>query len=196
MAIALSTESMVALIVCALAGAIAYTVFYAISKYEKQKADAAIILDAVALSGRDPTDLSQLTTKEKWEVTKAQHFDRIFIVADVLAVLIGAGLAIGFMLLFGPSYVSDEAAKYGILGFIAAILATLVVNETLVKAAAQGLWEKKSAEAFRIVTSAVEDVVEANGGLEELIEKYIAKGFTKREAKKLAKEYLAEHIDD
>lgn len=196
MAIVLSTESLVALIICAFVGSLAYVVLNALSSYKKQKADAAKIQDKVAASGRDPTQLDQLTTEERWELTKAQRFDKIFIVADVLAVIIGTGLGIAILYLFGGAFMADECAKYGVLGFFAGLIATLVVYETLIKAAAKGEWSDKSAEFFQGIKAVAEDAIESNGGLEALIKKYVAAGFSKREAKKLAKQKLVETIDE
>lgn len=191
----LSTESIIALVVCAFVGSLAYVLFYAISNYEKQKSDAEEVRNSVAASGRDPTDENQLTAREKWEIAKAQHFDRIFIIADILAVLIGTGLGVAFVYLFGGAYVEDAFVKYGVLGFIAGLVATLVINETLVKNAAKGEWEKKSAAAFRIVKAVAEDAVEAKGGLDALIQKYIDAGLSKREAREMAKQKLIEDPD-
>lgn len=188
----LSTESLIALVVCAFVGSLAYTLFYAVSNYEKQKRDAEEIRNAVAASGRDPQDEAQLTAGEKWEIAKAQKFDRIFLIADILAVIIGTGLGAAFVYLFGGAYVEDAFVKYGVLGFLAGIIATLVLNETLVKNAAKGLWQEKSAEAFRIISSVAEDAVEASGGIQVLIDKYVAAGLTKREARDLAKQKLLE----
>lgn len=195
MEILLSNESLIALIACAFVGSLMYVAFNALSKYEKQKRDAEEIRNKVAASGRDPTAEETLTASEKWEITKAQKFDKIFLIADIFAVIIGTGLAVAFLYLFGGAFVSDEAAKYGVLGFIAGIVATLVLNETLVKAAAQGLWEEKSAEAFRIISTATEDVIEAKGGFNALIEKYVAAGLSKKEARDLAKQKLLEDPD-
>lgn len=192
MVTALSFESTVALVACAFVGALAYTVFYAVSKYEKQKADAAKLQASIAASGRDPAAEDQLTPAERWELNKAKKFDRIFLIADAFAVIIGAGLAAAAIYLYGHNIMEDSFVKYGVLGFLAGIVVTLVINETLVKNAAQGLWEEKSAEAFQIVKAVADDVIEANGGLEALTAKLVAQGFSKREAKKLAKQKLAE----
>lgn len=192
MAIILSIESTIALVICAFVGALAYTAFYAISKYEKQKADAAKLMASIAASGRDPTAKDQLTPAESWEISKAQKFDRIFLIADAFAVVIGAGLASAAIYLFGANIMEDSFVKYGVIGFMAGLVVTLVVYETLVKNAAQGKWEEKSAAAFQIVKAVADDAIEANGGIEALTAKLIAQGFSKREAKKLAKQKLAD----
>ena len=100
MDIYLSMESLIALVICALVGSLAYTIFGALSRWEKQRTDAEKVRNAVAASGRDPTDDAQLTAAEKWDLTKAQKFDRLFLVADILQVIIGTGIAVAIMYLF------------------------------------------------------------------------------------------------
>lgn len=195
MDIYLSMESLIALVICALVGSLAYTIFGALSRWEKQRTDAEKVRNAVAASGRDPTDDAQLTAAEKWDLTKAQKFDRLFLVADILQVIIGTGIAVAIMYLFGGAVIEDEFAKYGVLGFIAGIIVTLILYETLVKTAVSGLWQKKSADAFRVVATVANEVVEANGGLQALIDKYLAAGLSKKEAREMAKAKLIEDPD-
>lgn len=195
MDIYLSMESLIALVICAFIGALFYTVFGALSRYEKQRTDAEKIRNAVAASGRDPTAEDQLTASEKWELKKACKFDRLFLVADIFQVIIGTGIAVAILFLFGGSVIEDQFAKYGVLGFVAGIIVTLIIYETLVKTAVAGLWEKKSAEAFRVITTVADEVVEANGGLQTLIDKYTAAGLSKREAREMAKAKLIEDPD-
>ena len=115
--------------------------------------------------------------------------------ADIFQVIIGTGLAVAIMYLFGGAVIEDQFAKYGVLGFVAGIIVTLIMYETLVKTAVAGLWEKKSAEAFRVITTVADEVVEANGGLQALIDKYMAAGLTKKEAREMAKAKLIEDPD-
>ena len=195
MEIYLSMESLIALIICAFVGSLAYTIFGALSRWEKQRTDAEKVRNAVAASGRDPTDDAQLTAAEKWDLTKAQKFDRLFLVADILQVIIGTGLAVAILYLFGGAVIEDEFAKYGVFGFVLGIFATLIIYETLVKTAVSGLWQKKSADAFRVVATVANEVVEANGGLQALIDKYLAAGLSKKEAREMAKAKIIEDPD-
>lgn len=195
MDIYLSMESLIVLVICALVGSLAYTIFGALSRWEKQRTDAEKVRNAVAASGRDPTDDAQLTASEKWDLTKAQKFDRLFLVADILQVIIGTGIAVAIMYLFGGAVIEDEFAKYGVLGFVAGIIVTLILYETLVKTAVSGLWQKKSADAFRVVATVANEVVEANGGLQALIDKYLTAGLSKKEAREMAKAKLIEDPD-
>ena len=94
MEIILSNITIIAMVVCALVGSLAFTVFMAISKYEKQRTDAEKLRSKIAESGRDPDAVDQLTSAEKWELTKASKFDRIFIIADAMTVILSNLLAL------------------------------------------------------------------------------------------------------
>ena len=191
MDIILSTASAIAMIVCALAGSMAFTVFASVSKYEKQKTDAEKLRSKIAAEGRDPTDLASLTASEKWELIKAQKFDRIFLIADIMAVILGTGLACAVLYFYGGGYVEDVWPKYAVLGLIAGIVATWFLSETVIKTVAEGKWQQKSADAFRIVKSAVDETVKAKGGYAALVQKFLDAGLTKKEAQEMAKDAIA-----
>lgn len=183
---------MVATVICALVGALVYVVYNAVSKYEKQRTDAAQLRDKIALSGRDPTNTELLTAAEKWDLTKAQKFDRLFVIVDVLAVLISAGLAIACVWLYGAKYLTPDAwVEYAVVAFFAGIVVALFLDVTVISAIGTSEWEKKKQAAFQSATSIVEQTAtKAVSRRDELVQDFIAKGCTRKEAEALAKEAL------
>ena len=194
MEILLSHEAIIAMVVCALIGSLAYTVFTAVSKFEKQRTDAEKLRSKIAESGRDPTDLASLSPAERWEITKASKFDKIFIIADVMTVVLGTALACAVLILANEK-VGTEWEYYAVYGLIMGIVATWFLYETVIKAVAAGEWQKKSADAFRLVKANVDKVAEVEGGYAALVQKYINNGISKKEAQKLAKEAIVANPD-
>ena len=195
--IEISTASAIAMTVCALVGAIFYVVLNAFSKYEEQRTDADELKDKIATSGRDPTDLNALTAKERWDLTKAQKFDKMFIVIDALAVLISAGLAVAGVYFFGDRIHLVTWEEYALVAFFAGLLVAFVMDMTIIKALGTAEWEKKKQAAFQGVTAVAEKAVATAAGSrkDELIAKYLEAGFSRKEAEKAAKEKLIEEID-
>ena len=193
----ISTASALAMIVLAFIGSGAYFVFYGISKYREQKAQAEELKAKIVASGRDPADATALTIKEKWEISKCQKFDKIFLVADILGVIISTGVAVAVMYLYGiqAGRIADDWAMVGASAFIAGLIAAWFINETLVQTAANGEWQKKAKEAFRTVQPAIEGAIkEGTSRLDELVAKYLQAGCTKKEAKELAKAELLDEM--
>jgi predicted nucleotide-binding protein (sugar kinase/HSP70/actin superfamily) len=194
MEIILDNLTIIAMVVCALIGSLAFTVFMAISKYEKQKTDAEKLRTKIAEGGRDPTDPASLTSAEKWELTKASKFDRIFIIADAMTVILGTALAC-IVLILANERIGNDWEYYAVYGLILGILATWFLYETVIKSVAAGEWQKKSADAFRIVKSVADETAEMNGGYAALVEKLVKSGVKKKQADKLAKEMIVANPD-
>ena len=194
MEIILSNITIIAMVACALIGSLAFTVFMAISKYEKQKTDAEKLRTKIAESGRDPDAVDQLTSAEKWELTKASKFDKIFIIADLMNVVSGTALACAVLILANER-IGDVVEYYAVYGLILGIVATWFLYETVLKSVAAGEWQKKSADAFRIVKSVADEAAEVEGGYAALVQKLIASGVKKKEAEKLAKEMIVANPD-
>ena len=194
MEIVLSSITIIAMVACALVGSLAFTVFMAISKYEKQKADAEKLRTKIAEGGRDPTDQDSLTSAEKWELTKASKFDRIFIIADAMTVILGTALACAVLILANER-IGDEWEYYAVYGLILGLIATWFLYELVIKSVAAGEWQKKSADAFRIVKSVADETAEVEGGYAALVQKLIASGVKKKQADKLAKEMIVANPD-
>lgn len=194
MEIILSNITIIAMVVCALVGSLAFTVFMAISKYEKQRTDAEKLRSKIAESGRDPDAVDQLTSAEKWELTKANKFDRIFIIADAMTVILGTALACAVLIL-ANGRIGDEWEYYAVYGLVLGIVATWFLYELVIKDVAAGQWQKKSADAFRLVKSVADKTAEMNGGYAALIEKLVASGVKKKQAEKLAKQMVIANPD-
>ena len=196
----ISTASALAMIVLAFIGSGAYFVFYGISKYREQKAQAEELKAKIVTSGRDPADASALTIKEKWEISKCQKFDKIFLVADILGVIISTGVAVAVMYFYGiqAGRIADDWAMVGATAFIAGVIAAWFINETLVQTAANGEWQKKAKEAFRTIEPALAEATASivkSTRMDELVQKYLEAGFSKKEAKQAAKEKLIEEME-
>jgi len=195
MDIILSNISLIAMVLCAFVGASAYMVFIAISKYEKQKTDAEKLKYKIVAEGRDPENPEQLTPSEKWEINKAQKFDKIFLIADAMAIVLGTALACMVLIFRSETIGADAWERYAVYGLILGIIATFFLNETVIKYVAAGEWQKKTAEAFRTVKAVADEVAEVSGGYPALVQKYIDNGFSKKEAAKLAKEAIVANPD-
>ena len=196
----ISVASAVAMCVLAFIGAGAYFVFYGVSAYREQKAQAEELKSKIVASGRDPSDPSTLTVAERWEIEKCQKFDRIFLIADLLGVLISAGCAVAVIYFYGLSAgrIPDEWPMVAVTAFIGGIVGAWFINETLVQTAAKGEWEKKAKDAFRAVEPAVAEVVAKVAGtsrFEELVAKYLEAGLSKKEAREAAKAKLIEEME-
>ena len=82
--------------------------------------------------------------------------------------------------------------------FIAGVIAAWFINETLVQTAANGEWQKKAKEAFRTIEPALAEATASlvkSTRMDELVQKYIEAGFSKKEAKQAAKEKLIEEME-
>lgn len=194
MEVILSNITIIAMVACALVGSLAFTVFMAISKFEKQKADAEKLRTKIAENGRDPSAEDQLTSAEKWELTKASKFDKIFLIADAMTVILGTALACAILILANDR-IGDEWEYYAVYGLILGLIATWFLYELVIKSVAAGEWQKKSADAFRLVKSVADKTAEMNGGYAALVDKLIASGVKKKQAEKLAKQMVIANPD-
>lgn len=193
----ISVASALAMIVLAFIGSGFYFVFYGISKYREQKAQADELKAKIYASGRDPADPATLTASEKWDIEKCQKFDKIFIIADFLGAIIAAGLAVAVIYFYGiqAGRVPDEWTTVAVTAFIGGLIAAWIINETLVASAANGEWSRKASAAFRTVRPAIESAIkEGATRLDELAAKFMADGFSKKEARDLAKEVLVDEM--
>ena len=193
--IELTSISAIAMIVCAVFGALFYVVLNAISKFEEQRTDADELRAKIVQSGRDPADLSTLTVAEKWDLQKVQKFDRLFLIVDTFAVLVSAGLSVAGVLLFGEKILDPVWQEYAVATFFIAILVAWFLDMTILKALGTAEWEKRKQDAFQAVTAAVEEAV-ATGMThkDELIAKFVDAGFSKKEAEALAKEAILKEL--
>jgi len=193
--IELTSISAIAMIVCAVFGALFYVVLNAISKFEKQKTDADELRAKIVQSGRDPADLSTLTVAEKWDLQKVQKFDRLFLIVDIFAVLVSAGLSVAGVLLFGEKILDPVWQEYAVATFFIAIAVAWFLDMTILKALGTAEWEKRKQDAFQTVASVVEEAV-ATGMThkDELIAKFVDAGFSKKEAEALAKEAILKEL--
>lgn len=194
--IELTSISAIAMIVCAVFGALFYVVLNAISNFEKQKTDADALRAKIVQSGRDPSDLSTLTVAEKWDLQKVQKFDRLFLIVDIFAVLVSAGLSVAGVVLFGEKILNPGVwQEYAVATFFIAIIVAWFLDMTILKALGTAEWEKRKQDAFQVVTAAVEEAV-ATGMThkDELIAKFVDAGFSKKEAEALAKEAILKEL--
>lgn len=188
------------MIVLAFIGSGAYFVFYGISKYREQKAQAEELKAKIVRSGRDPSDMAALTVEERWDITKCQKFDKIFLIADVLGVIIATGLAVAVIYFYGISAgrIPDDWPMVAVTAFIGGLIAGWFINETLVQTAAKGEWQKKAKEAFRTIEPALAEATASivkSSRMDELVQKYLEAGLSKKEAKQAAKAKLIEEMD-
>ena len=186
----------IAMLVCSLLGASAYIVLGAIAKYEKQRTDAAELKSKIAANGRDPDNAEQLTPAERWEINKAQKFDKIFLIVDVVAIVIATAFSYAVLHYFGADYLTPEAwEEYAVAGLAVGIVSALFLDKTVIQWVASGAWEMKTAQAFQLATPVVEKVVApaVKSKYEELVDTYTNGGFSPKKAKKMAKEYIANH---
>lgn len=186
----------IALLACSILGASAYIILGAIAKYEKQRTDAAQLKSKIAANGRDPDNDAQLTAAERWEINKAQKFDKIFIAADAVAIILAAAFSYAAVSYFGVDYLTPDAwQEYGFAGIAGGIISALFIDRTVMQWVANGLWEVKTAKAFQYVAPIIEEAVKAPvmSKYDELVQSYISGGFGKRKAQKMAEDYIANH---
>ena len=194
--IAITTESAIAMVICAVLGATFYVAFNALHKYEKQKTDADKLREKLVSAGHDPLDLEHLTVADRWDLTKAQKFDRMFLVVDILAVLLSAGLTLVAIYYFGDRIHLELWQEFATASFFISIAIAFFLDMTVIQALGSAEWEKKKQEAFRSVVSVAEDAVKAAvSRKDELIQKFIDKGLSKKQATKLAEEKIASEIE-
>ena len=185
--------TIIAATICSAVGALAYIILTSLARYKKQKTDAEKLRSKIAAEGRDPTDLAQLSAFERWELTKAQKFDRIFIAVGAIGVILATAAAVGILHVFGPNWIAAEWQNYAIVGGILGIVAAWVFDQTIIDAIATCTWQDKTAKAFRAVEAVAVEAVKSSSVLDEIIAKYTAAGFSSKEAKEMAKEYILNH---
>ena len=185
----------IALLVCSFIGASAYIITAAVAKYEKQRTDAVELKSKIAANGRDPEDPEQLSAAERWEIKKAQKFDKIFLIVDAVAIIVSVAFSYAIIHYFAQDYLTPEAwEEYAVAGIAGGIIAALFLDKTVIQWVAKGLWEAKTAQAFQLVKPAIEQAAKAPmSKYEELVASYIEGGFSTKKAKKLAEEYIANH---
>ena len=191
MEIIISNITLIAMAVASVVGSMAFSFSIALSKYAKQKTDAAKLERKIAEGGRDPENIESLTASEKWELDKAKKFDKIFFIGYTLNAIVGALLAVA-VLIIAQEKVGDEWMTYAVYGLVLGIIGAWFLYETVTKSVMAGEWQKKSEDAFRIVKATVDKAVEVEGGYDALIAKLMASGIKKSEAKKLARVMIAE----
>ena len=194
MEIVISNATLIAMAVASFIGSLAFCISIALSKYAKQKADATKLERKIAEGGRDPENPESLTACEKWELSKAAKFDRIFLIGYALTAIIGALLACA-VLIIAQERIGDDWMTFAIYGLVLGIIGAWFLYETVTKSIMAGEWQKKSEEAFRIVKADIDKAAEVEGGYEALISKLVASGVKKSEAKKLAKEMIVANPD-
>lgn len=177
-------------------GALAYFLFGAIAKYKKQKTDAVKLKAKIAASGRDPEDIGSLTPAEKWEISKAAKFDKIFLFSDAVAIILGTAFGYAVLHYFGGQYLTLEVwEEYAVAGLGVGIISALFLDKTVLHWVADGLWESKTAEAFQLVKPVIADAIEkaSVSKFDELVKTYMDGGIPAKKAKKLAEDYIANH---
>ena len=194
MEIVLSNVTIIAMAIASFIGSFAFCISIALSKYAKQKADAVKLERKIAEGGRDPENLEGLTACEKWELSKAGKFDKIFLIGYALTAILGALLACA-VLIIAQERIADEWMTYAVYGLVLGIIGAWFLYETVTKSVMAGEWQKKSEDAFRIVKATADKAAEVEGGYEALIAKLVASGVKKSEAKKLAKEMIVANPD-
>lgn len=159
----LEVATMWALVICAIFGSIVYWFLVSTSSYKRQKVQAQELRDKIAGSGRDPTNPDAMTPAERWEIAKVEKFDRLFLFGAVFGILIGAGLAIVVLYMFGGRFLPDTWQYYGLVGFFAGMICALVANRALISIAVSGKWNDREAEFLQDLRDAAnpEDVVAA-----------------------------------
>ena len=115
-------------------------------------------------------------------------------------VIIATGLAVAVIYFYGisPGRIPDDWPMVAVTAFIGGLIAGWFINETLVQTAAKGEWQKKAKEAFRAIEPALAEAASSivkSTRMDELVQKYIEAGFSKKEAKQAAKEKLIEEME-
>lgn len=187
--------TIIAAIICSAIGAVAYIVLTSLARYKKQRTDAEKLRSKIAAEGRDPLNPEQLSAFERWELTKAQKFDRIFIAVGVIGAILSTAAATGILYVFGPNWIAPEWQYYAIVGGIMGIVAGWAFDQTIIDAIATCTWQDKTAKAFRTVEAVVAEAAEASK-LDELVAKYVKAGFSAKDAKEMAKEYILGHPEE
>lgn len=164
----LDTSIMWAIVVCAVFGSAVFIIASALSGFAKQKKDAEEVKNKIAASGRDPENPNVLTPAERWEIEKVERFDRIFLVADVIAIIIGAGIAFGVIYGWGPGVIPEDWVHFGFASFFMGLFGAFLADRTITKTVAAGKWDEKAAEFFRELRE--------DGTAEEKVSALIAKG--------------------
>ena len=184
--------TLIAALICGAIGALAYIILTSLARYKKQKTDAEKLRSKIADNGRDPTDPANLTAAERWELSKAEKFDRIFIFVDIIATVLSTGAAAGVLYVFGPNWIPPEWQYYAITGAIAGIIAAWIFDQTVIDAIATCTWQDKTRKAFQATAAVVTEAVETTK-FDELVQTYIAGGLPAKDAKEMAKEYILNH---
>ena len=189
--------TLLAAIICGFVGSLAYIILTSLARYKKQRTDAVKLKNKIAAEGRDPEDPDQLSAAERWDLTKAQKFDRIFIYVDLVGVVLATAAAVGVLYVFGPNWIPDDWRYYAIVGIIAGLLSGWIFDQTVIDAIATCTWQDKTAKAFQIATAAGAEVAKVAGTrYEELVQEFIEKGLSPKDAKKMAKEALLAEMRD
>ena len=118
----------------------------------------------------------------------------MFLIAYVLNAILGAALACAVLILAQEKIVSDWE-HFAVYGLILGIIAAWFLYETVMKSVMAGEWQKKSAEAFRVVQAVADKAVEVNGGYAALVQRFIAGGISKKDAEKMAKDAIIANPD-
>ena len=75
------------------------------------------------------------------------------------------------------------------------IVAGWAFDQTIIDAIATCTWQDKTAKAFRTVEAVVAEAAETSK-LDELVAKYVKAGFSAKDAKEMAKEYILGHPEE
>lgn len=180
----IEVATMWALVICAVFGSVVYWFLVSTSSFKRQKVQAQELRDKIAGSGRDPTNPDAMTPAERWEIAKVAKFDRLFLFGAIIGAIIGAGLAIAIVYMFGAKYLPDAWQYYGLVGFFAGMICALVANRALISIAVSGKWNDKEAEFLQGLREATnpDDVVAAltANGMDPAKAKALASEFTKK----------------
>lgn len=190
MEIIISDMSIIAMGIASIIGAVVFSFSIMLSRYAKQRTDAAKLERKIVESGRDPENIETLTANEKWELSKAKKVDKIFLIGYAFTAIAGALLAMA-VLVIAQDRIPDEWLTYAVYGLILGLIASWLIYETVTKSIMAGEWQKKSEEAFRVVKAVADKAVEVEGGYDALIAKLMASGVKKSEAKQIARDMIA-----
>lgn len=187
--------TIIAAIICSAVGAVAYIVLTSLARYKKQRTDAEKLRSKIAEEGRDPLNPEQLSAFERWELTKAQKFDRIFIAVGAIGAILSTLAATGILYVFGPNWIEPTWQYYAIVAGVLGIVAAWAFDQTIIDAIATCTWQDKTRKAFQTVSAVVAEVAETSK-LDELVAKYVKAGFSAKDAKEMAKEYILSHPEE
>ena len=178
----IEVATMWALVISAIFGSVVYWFLVSTSSYKRQKVQAQELRDKIAGSGRDPTNPDAMTPAERWEIAKVAKFDPIFIYAAAFGAIIGAGLAIAVVYMFGGAALPDAWQYYGLVGFFSGMICALVTNRILVSIAVSGKWDDKEAEFLQGIREATNP--------DEVVAALTAAGMDVSKAKALTNEFF------